>query len=121
MIIAVILLTAQVTAAGELTSKELVGTWLMGVTGADNVYGTFRPDFSYTITHAEPPRRHGTWKLSDDGRKLEMTDTGSGSSGVTIIRGFDGRLLHVTISNSVAGAWEKVRRVPHSKHGPTQT
>jgi hypothetical protein len=64
MVLAAVLLTAHVAAARGITSKELIGTWIMGASGADTVYGTFRSDFTYSITHGEHPWAHGTWKLS---------------------------------------------------------
>src|SRR5207248_2735358 len=121
LFIAATLFAAQVGAARGITSKELLGTWLTGATGADNVYCTFRSDLTYDILRGEEPWVHGTWKLLDGGKKLEMTDSSTRSSGVTIIRRFEGRFLHITVSNGVEGAWKKVRRVPRSKHGRTQT
>jgi hypothetical protein len=93
----------------------------MGVTGADTIYGTFRSDLTYSITHGERPWGQGTWKLSGDGKKLEMTDSASRTRDVTMIRRFDGRLLHITVSNGVEGAWEKTRKVRHSVHAAKQT
>ena len=106
MVIAAVLLTAHVAGTRGITSKELIGTWIMGAAGADTVYGTFRSDLTYSITHGERPWAQGTWKLSEDGKRLEMINSNSQIGGVTKIRRFDGRLLHVTISNGEEGAWE---------------
>ncbi len=121
ILIAAVLLTAHVAAARGITSTELIGTWIMGATGADTVYGTFRSDLTYSITHGERPWAHGTWKLSEDRKKLEMINSDSRSGDITIIRRFDGRFLHITISNGVEGAWEKTRKVRHSAHAAKQT
>ena len=50
-----------------------------------------------------------------------MTKSDSQSGAITIIRRFDGRLLHVTVSNGVEGAWEKTWKVRRSSHAPKQT
>jgi hypothetical protein len=113
----------RITARG-VTSTQLLGTWLTSPIGADNVYCTFRSDFSYTISHAENPWRHGRWKLSDDGTRLAMIDDNSQNSDIASIKRVDGRLLHVTISKGVQGSWKKIPRVRHSKpwipHRPKQ-
>ena len=37
IVIAAVLLTAHVAAARGITSKELMGTWIMGAAGADSL------------------------------------------------------------------------------------
>ncbi len=122
LLVAAVVAITHVAAARGITSEELLGTWLMGPTEADKIYGTFRSDHSYTILHGEHTWAHGRWKLSDDGKKLQMIiESNSSSRDVTIIRYFDGRLLHITVSNGVQGAWQKIRQMRNSKHGSAKT
>jgi hypothetical protein len=112
IVIAAVLLTAHVAAARGITSKELMGTWIMGAAGADTVYGTFRSDFTYSITHSERPWARGTWKLSRDGKKLSMINALSGEGDTTVIRRFDGRVLHLTNGHDDF-TWKRARRDGH--------
>jgi len=112
IMIAAVLLTAHVAAARGITSKELIGTWIMGAAGADTVYGTFRSDSTYSITHSERPWARGTWKLSPDGRKLSMINAVSGEGDATVIKRFDGRLLHLTNGHDDF-TWERARSRGH--------
>ena len=70
MVIAAVLLTADVAGAREITSKELIGTWIMGAAGADTVYGTFRPDLTYSTSHmanARGRRARGNYRRTEKG------------------------------------------------------
>lgn len=89
---------------------ELLGTWIMGASDGI-VYGTFRPDHVYIITHGTRLHAHGTWSLSEDGTNLKMTNGESGESGTTTIHRFDGRLLQITTSNGHEGSWRKYKRL----------
>jgi predicted lipoprotein with Yx(FWY)xxD motif len=112
MVIVAMLLTAHVAAARGITSKELIGTWIMGAAGADTVYGTFRSDSTYGITHGEQPWARGTWKLSTDGKSLRMTNAASGEGDTTVIRRLDGRLLYLTNGHDDF-TWKRAQRRGH--------
>jgi hypothetical protein len=106
MVIAAVLLSAHVAAAGGITSEELIGTWIMGAAGADTVYGTFRSDFTDSITHSERPWARGTWINAE-----------SGEGGITDIRRFDSGLLYLTDGHDDF-TWKKVQRHRHPAHPP---
>jgi hypothetical protein len=121
IVIAAVLLTALAAAARGITSKELIGTWIIGAAGADTVYGTFRADLRYEITHGGRPWARGTWKLSPDGKKLSMANAVSREGDTTVIRRFDGRVLHLTNGHHDF-TWKRAQRggYPPSSKRPNQ-
>ena len=92
---------------------DLLGTWIMGASDGI-VYGTFRPDHVYIITHGTRLHAYGTWSLSKDGTKLKMTNGESSESDTTTINRFDGRLLQITTFTGLEGSWRKYKRLQSS-------
>ena len=96
--------TAHISAAGELTSKDLIGAWTLGVADKNYAYYTFWSDHRY---HGDQGDMifEGRWKLS--GQKIVFS--GSRSDAVTV-DSFSGDTLRVTLSDGKKDTWKKMPR-----------
>jgi hypothetical protein len=98
------LAAATVGSARELTSKDLIGAWTLGVAHKDYAYYTFWSDHRYRGDQGDMIFE-GRWKLS--GQKI--TFSGSRSDAVTV-EGFSGDTLRVTLSDGKKDTWKKMPR-----------